>query len=321
MALATISSETTTPQTGPSVHPQETSEHYTQHHRYREHLILPVQAEYDATDQTYTAIDRRDYKTRSFDLMQCKTDAWLAVSNRTRHVIVLSHSCRLRWCPLCSKTRSRLIADGVTSWLKTHPRPKILTLTLKHSTESLDSQITRLYACFRELRRAKFMKTSIRGGIWFFQVKWIKETSQWHPHLHCLLDSEYIPHGILKQAWKRVTGDSEIVDIRVIYKAKTAAEYVARYAARPAMLSELPTSRRVECVDSLHNRRLLGKWGSANEIVFSRPERSDDGEFVPVARFSNMWRHVKEHALARVTVLGCCTNRRLPPEIDIGGNP
>lgn len=282
-----------------SVHPQETSAHPRPGSRYRDRLVAAVQAEYDATDSTYAAIDRRDFKTRSYNMLQCKQDAWLSVHRESRMVRVISQSCRLRWCPICSKAKAYRISEAVTTWLETHRRPKILTLTLRHSNESLDSQITRLYACFREFRRVKFLRNNIHGGIWFFQVKWIEETSSWHPHLHCLLDSEYLPHAYLKQHWKRVTGDSDIVDIRVIYKPQTAAEYVARYASRPCLLSDLPEPKRLECVDALHGRRLCGKWGSASEISWAYSPENPYTEYTPVARFSNMHKHVTAPGFAQ----------------------
>ncbi len=276
-----------------SVHPQETTEQPIPYLSYRKKMIIPVQAEYDATVNLYRSIDDRDFKLRTADLWGCKMDAWLSVSKSSRRVIVLSNSCRLRWCPLCSANKAHRMSDAMSQWLKVHPRPKLLTLTLKHSDDSLDKQITRLYSAFREFRRIKYFKENIRGGIWFFQVKWIEFTQQWHPHLHCIMDSEYLPHEAIKQHWKRITGDSDIVDIRVIRKAKLAADYVARYAARPAKLADLSPAQRMEVFDALHGRRLCGKWGTAAAIDWSVNDEFTREDYVPVAKFDNMHKHTK----------------------------
>jgi len=272
----------------PSVHPQETKCPLPTGLTYRQKLLLPVAEEYAATLEAYKAIDFRDSKHRYFDLEECRTDAWLAVKKHSRTVLVLSHSCRLRWCPICSRNKASQIADAVTTWLVKYPRPKILTLTLKHSADSLAKQITRLYACFQVMRKQKFFREKMHGGIWFFQVKWIEASQAWHPHLHCLLDSEYMAHGYIKQAWLSITGDSDIVDIRVIRKASVAAEYVARYAARPANLHTMPQEQRVEVIDALHGRRLHGKWGSGSDIVPKDNEPLEPDSYVRIAKFGNM---------------------------------
>jgi hypothetical protein len=283
-----------------SVHSQETSGRSPSSQSYRERLIEPIRDEYLASEELYSEIDYRDWKERRYQLYQCRTDAWLAVSKRTRTVSVLSYSCGLRWCPLCAKSRAFRVTNGVAEWLQHHPRPKLLTLTLKHSADSLSSQIDRLYASFRVFRDIAWLKRSIKGGIWFFQLKWIAETESWHPHLHVLLHSEYLPHASLKSSWRAITGDSDVVDIRVIYSPKKASEYVARYAARPTQLSPLSLPQRVEVFDSMHGRRLCGKFGTARDISFDIPEDMHPTCFVKVARYSHMSKHVKCSDFARI---------------------
>ncbi len=283
-----------------SVHPQETSGSPRPWQSYKTKIVSSMRLEYEITDETYHLIDLRDHKFRCGTMMLCRSDAWLAVNLITRTVSVVSSSCRLRWCPICSRAKAVHIAEGVTEWLETHKRPKLLTLTLKHSSDSLDKQVTRLYACFRTLRKQKYYRDNIHGGIWFFQVKWIEQSQSWHPHLHCLLDSEYLPHAVLKRTWKAITGDSDVVDIRVIRSPKHAAEYVARYAARPALLADLPYNKRIEIMDSLHSRRLCGKWGSASEINFRGKNTAAVTDYKPIAYYSRMHQHCRLSAWARL---------------------
>lgn len=312
MALAAQFDPPPGPAPPTSVHPQETTGSPLSYSSYRKSQLIPVQAEYDATSRAYNSIDRRDRRFRNAQLGSCRLDAWLAVQKETRRVIVLSQSCRLRWCPLCSQNKSHHIAEGVTAWVRQYSHPKILTLTLKHTEDSLDLQITRLYACFRTLRKQKYYRTAIHGGIWFFQVKWIQESSSWHPHLHCLLDSEFIPHEYLKSTWKAVTGDSDIIDIRVIRQAKTAAEYVARYAARPAQLRNMPDDKAVECVDALHSRRLCGKWGTASEATLTPGPAYSRESLIPVMRYENSLKFSLTDEFARVILSAYMSREPVP---------
>lgn len=269
MALAMSEASAIAANPSTSVHPKETTAHPTLPSSYPAWLRTGCEDEWRSTLSVYKELDEIDWKSRSVRLSFCRQDAWFAVNIVDRTVRIVSNCCHLRWCPLCSKARSHFIGDSVTSWVRKHPRPKILTLTLAHSDDSLDSQITRLYSCFRELRRLKSWSRSVRGGIWFFQVKISKESQQWHPHIHIMLDSEYIPHAYLKTLWHRITGDSEIVDIRTIYSPRTAAQYVARYAARPAQLHQLPCHYRLEIMQALHGRRLCGSFGTAKDVDLS----------------------------------------------------
>lgn len=303
--------------TGTSVHPQETSGDFPVETSYRARRIARCREEYQASEEMYFEIDRRDWKHRGDSLWQCKTDAWLAVNNRTRTVSVLSYSCRLRWCPLCSQSRAHTIANNVSLWLRNHPRPKLLTLTLKHSADALDLQISRLYACFQSFKKVTWLKQNIRGGIWFFQIKWIEETQEWHPHLHILLDSEYLPHASLKTTWHKITGDSDIVDIRVIYKPQTAADYVARYAARPALLHYFDLAKRIELFDALHGRRICGKWGTASVVSFRTHEDFKSSEWTSVVRFRTVFQHMETSAFARLLWKCYTTGEPVPLSVDL----
>ena len=262
----------------PSVHPQETTTHHFPDKSYHHILRSQCEEEWSATLDLYNSIDRQDRKIRAFNFSVCRQNAWLAVSTLDRTVFIASDSCRLRWCPICSRARSAFISQAVSAWLVKHPRPKILTLTLAHTSDSLESQIIRLYACFQSLRRWKLWRRLVHGGIWFFQVKLTKLTESWHPHLHILLDSEFIPHGVLKAAWLTLTGDSHIIDIRRIYKPDVAADYVARYSARPAVLSDLSENHRESVFRALHGRRLCGKFGTASAVDLSGKSPADPAE-------------------------------------------
>lgn len=316
--MATAQAQQTAPVAPPptSVHPQETSQHSFPVSSYQALKRRVCAEEYEATFRVYSAIDRQDIKARSDILFQCRDNAWFAVSLSDRTVHIRSDSCRLRWCPLCSSTRSAYLSDAVTLWLRDHPRPKLLTLTLAHSEESLDSQIIRIYASFRDLRRARFWKSAVRGGIWFFQIKIGARDGLWHPHLHILLDSEYIPHALLKPAWKRITGDSDILDIRIVRKARIAAEYVSRYCSRPAKLCELSLEQGIAVVRSLHGRRLCGKFGTAIDCDLSGRSLRDEGEIFSVISWDTVAANHATNPSVALLWQYYCSREPLPLDFD-----
>lgn len=306
-----LATEPTTEKRGPrptSVHTKETTDPDPASLSYRQSLIVNCEQEHEATKRAYETWDSLDSKERTEQLEGCRSNAWFAVHLPTRTVRILSSACRLRWCPLCSKTRSKTIVENLEPWLRSCRHPKFLTLTLKHSDENLSSQIIRLYACFSTLRKRSSIKKAISGGVWFFQVKFSKKSQQWHPHLHCVLDSDYIPHATLKRNWYEVTGDSEIVDIRAVWDAKKTAEYVARYAARPAQLAELTLSQALHVMWALHSKRLCGTWGTAKEIRLTPKPADTKDEYFSVCSYADLLSLAKNSQFAEQIRVAFTTN-------------
>ena len=298
MALAAQTPTTESNAPLSSVHPQETTTQEPVSLTYREKLIVLCKGEYDATESAYKQWDAEEKTFRQFDLEECRDNAWFAIHMPSRTVRILSSACRLRWCPLCSQGRTARIVEALEPWVRSRSANKFLTLTLKHSDESLESQIIRLYAAFSAFRRRRYISKSIAGGIWFFQIKFSEKNQQWHPHLHCILDAEYMPHATLKSIWKDVTGDSDIVDIRAIRDPKKAAEYVARYAARPCKLEDLTTEQAVEVMRALHGRRLTGTFGTGKEVKTTKPTVATKDEYFSICAFGDIKRLAKKSVFA-----------------------
>lgn len=233
---------------------------------YRARISQKSLEELDRATQVYRHIDARDYKLRTDKLNDCRTGAFFSRHTETGEVRVASNHCNLRWCPMCANTKRWVITRGVRDWLRHSNYPKLLTLTLKHSELPLAEQIIDLYAYFRKFRNNKFMKSRIKGGVWFFQVKISKRSGQWHPHIHALVEGQWLDHKKMMGLWKSITVDSNIVHIKMIQDLDKGAEHVARYATKPAMLSELSIDEAIEVFDAMHNRRVCGTWGSARKI-------------------------------------------------------
>jgi hypothetical protein len=153
----------------------------------------------------------------------------------------------------------------------------MITLTLKHNDDPLALQIKRIYDCFQKLRRRAYFQRLITGGVWFFQLKFNKSTEQWHPHIHCLVAGQYLPHGRLKQLWFKITGDSTIVDIRPVKDLEGCSTEVARYATSPADITAVNLERAQEIFYATKHRRICGSWGSGKSITL-KPAPQDDGD-------------------------------------------
>jgi len=263
---------------------------------YRGYRMLSVPAgEMEATIETLTAIlgdasdeelDPPPWGTRIDRLRECRTRAYFACHAITHEVKVYATTCKDRWCPLCSAARASRIAAAVRDWCGTINQPKLLTLTIASSNVPLRDQIDRLIKSFNTLRRDDLLKDKLRGGIWFFQVTWSPDRKQWHPHIHAVVDCDYIRQRYIANRWEQITKDSRVVDIRTVKDAKSAARYVARYVARPAMLSELPSPQRIEIVTALKGVRLVNTFGNAHKAGLLKKEPLDRSLWVRLGSWS-----------------------------------
>lgn len=253
----------------------ETSVDFEPNPSYRSHRASFHSAELPAAQYVYRELDFQDNTKRTDQLESCRTKAYFYRHEITGKIKVRSSCCRLRWCPMCAGSRRYLVQEAVGAWVGGVEKPKFLTLTLKHSTAPLEHQLKHLYGSFRKLRVNRYLRGNVHGGVWFFQVKRSSDGGSWHPHLHCLIDSTWLDHGIVSSAWLKITGTSCVVDIRAVHSLEGVADYVSRYAAKPSQLSTLDGPLRIELVRALHGRRLVGAWGTAKSMSF-RPVRPPD---------------------------------------------
>lgn len=262
-----------------SVHTKETTGPLPSYQSYRAYRRSSCADEFTAAEQTYSRLDERDEVRRTELLLGCRKSAWFVRNVESGRVHIASNSCRLRWCPICSRAKSTYITHNVKPWIESLRTARFLTLTLKHTNAPLATQIDKLYADFRSLRKDTQFKKLCVGGVWFFQIKLSKDSQQWHPHLHCILAGKWISHEWLSKKWHKTTHSSNIVDIRMVRDPDKAANEVARYSATPAQLKDLDSDQRIEVFDAMHGRRMCGTWGIAKPVSLSPPRSVDKAKY------------------------------------------
>jgi hypothetical protein len=174
---------------------------------------------------------------------------------------VASDTCRDRWCRACQRDRGRVIARNLAPRL-TDLEVRLVTLTLRHRDQALRHQVDRLYAHFRTLRRAPFWRDAVDGGVGFLEVKWNPGERRFHPHLHALVVGRWISQKRLADEWRRVTGDSFVVDVRLVRDPADVAHYVVKYASKPGdtKLFRSPEAL-LHAMRALHGRRTCFTFG------------------------------------------------------------
>lgn len=266
---------------------------------YRAGFMAGKETEFAATLEAYAEIYGRELNSHSLALNECRTFATLAREKTSGDVQVMSNACRDRWCPMCANQKVQYAKDQTAIYIKGLVNPRFLTLTLRHDERSLKDQIEFLQLCFRKLRYRAYWKKNVTGGIWFLQIKRGKNSGLWHPHFHILLDGEYMEQAKLSDLWDLVTFGSPIIDIRSVWDADSAASEIARYVARPAELSKMPMTDRVEVIEALQGKRLCGTFGTAKTVTLTPPKIEDSCEWQTIGCYDQVVHDARNDLAAR----------------------
>jgi hypothetical protein len=159
---------------------------------------------------------------------------------------------------------------------------RFITLTLKHGVGPLKTQIDRLGTCFTRLRHRKLWQSAVGGGASFVEIKRSKDGRHWHPHLHIVVEGRYLAQSALSADWLAVTGDSYVVDIRMIRDAAKVGSYVVKYASKPLDRSLYANPDWLdEAMIALRGRRLVATFGSWSHLALTAAgDDPGDWEFV-----------------------------------------
>lgn len=171
--------------------------------------------------------------------------------------------CRDRMCPTCQQRRARVVAARCSSLTVGMDSPRFLTLTLKAMDRPLFLTIAALTASFRVLRDSTEWRRHVSGGVYVIEVTRNDSTKLWHAHIHVIFDGRFWAQRDISRVWLRVTGDSPVVDVRAVHSRTSAANYVAKYVAKPTGSVTWPANALCEYADAMHGRRMVHTFGAS----------------------------------------------------------
>jgi hypothetical protein len=180
---------------------------------------------------------------------------------------------------VCGNHRSHKIRDALMHQIGGRP-VSFITLTLCGRNEPLSELLDRLFKHFRALRLHPTWADKVRGGAAILEIKHSAKANRWHPHLHIIADADYVEQGELSNAWRSITKDSYIVDIRRVKNAEVAGSYVCKYASKPMDTSFTGDEQLLDqALEALKGRRLclcFGTWYGTPLQTAEDEELADD---------------------------------------------
>jgi len=185
--------------------------------------------------------------------------------------------CRDRCCQPCGAARSHQVEAALRSWIDDRPL-RFVTLTLRHTPHlTLAEQLKRLYDCFGCLRRRIWWKDKVKGGVAILELK-LGHDALWHPHLHILLESKFLPQKGLSHEWFAVTGDSYIVDVRLVGGTDNELRYVCKYVGKPLDSSVYNRAPMLdEFVRAIKGKRLILPFGTWHKLNLDAESKQSIG--------------------------------------------
>lgn len=269
---------------------------------YRGRFMAGKELEYKATEEAYQILYGSPSNHHLMGIRECRRYAKFSREKTTGDVRIMTDSCRDRWCPMCAEQKAKYAKDSAEIYIKSMKVPRFLTLTLRNNDNGLAEQIDFLQGSFRRIRQRAYWKKNVTGGIWFLQVKRGHNSGCWHPHLHILLDGNYMEQGKLSDLWELVTFGSPVIDIRKIHDPESAASYVSRYTARPAALADMSVEDRLVVIKALFGKRLSGTFGTGKTVTLTPPKIDDGTEWQDIGNYNDIVRDAERDPHARAII-------------------
>lgn len=215
---------------------------------------------------------------------------------------ILSHYCRLRYCPQCQYRKSIKqygeiiqIAEKLNcSWLH-------LVLTIRNcEAVDLSKTIDKLFTSSTKL--FKKYKKNFKGIIRACEVTYNKDEDTYHPHLHCLISVNksyftsryYVKQSDILDCWREIINDKNnggAYISKVTDKCASVAE-VAKYCLKPLDL-DMGKEKNLEVLENIYNalknKRLLQTYGNITaefkEIKNNYKPLVDDKDILCTTRY------------------------------------
>ena len=190
---------------------------------------------------------------------------------------VAADYCRSRWCYPCARARGALIASNLHQQIAGRSI-KLITLTIRHSSQALNKQIDHLYKSITKLRLRKIWSDHVHGGAAVLEVHHTGAANGWHPHLHLLAEASYIDRRELAATWHSITRDSFIVDVRSVSDHLKASRYVTKYLSKPFGKGVIDRRGHLaEAMAAMHGRKLVMTWGTWRGLDLTQAPDDETG--------------------------------------------
>jgi Replication protein len=178
--------------------------------------------------------------------------------------------CDDRLCPLCGRHRVSRLLESYGGVLKGLKGLRMVTVSMRsRPLGQLKDAVRCLWRALSRLRHRAIWR-KVRGAICSLEVTYNAADSSWHPHLHILVDSEFLVWEEFHRAWNEVTNfEGNAIWIQ---KARDGWEYeLVKYITKIAELFKSLDAFK-EFLGFAKGRRFIRTYGSLYNCVANAEE-------------------------------------------------
>lgn len=154
---------------------------------------------------------------------------YLSDEQKEKHKLYMSNSCKDRFCPVCSKRKSRkdiLKTLAIVNYLHDEFNYSFIFLTLtvpNVKSSELSNSIEHIRDSFKRFYQSKEFFKINKGYMRKLEVTYNKKRDDYHPHLHVLIavnrsyftSRDYLSHKRILDLWRRSTRDPSITQVNI----------------------------------------------------------------------------------------------------------
>ena len=214
-------------------------------------------------------------------------------------------------CPLCAIRRGAKMVKSYLDKLQVvkaeNPNVKayLVTLTVKNGPDLRERflHLQRSVQALHKTRSGKGQRSEAckaSGAVWSYEFKRGANSGEWHPHMHAVWLCDERPDGeLLSAQWKKITGDSFIVDITPFYNQEDVISgflEVFKYAVK---FSDLPLEDNWHGFQVLSGKRLIASFGSFYGVTI--PDELTDEPLDELPFIEHLYRYMLGAGYSRVS--------------------
>jgi|SRR5579875_99705 len=222
-----------------------------------------------------SAYGEAGYEDRADRVSACgKTYSFYVCTECGQFCYLQEYQCGDRLCPLCARRRVARLLQNYGGLLKGLKAARMVTVSLpSKALGQLHLAVKELWNAFTRLRHRAIWKV-VRGAIASLEITFNPKDKTWHPHLHVVVDSEFIPWIKLREAWREVTGGLG----QAVYIQKCRRGWhreLIKYVTKVADLMKSPEALR-EFYKWSRNKRFIRTYGTLYNAAVEKEELHHD---------------------------------------------
>jgi len=194
-------------------------------------------------------------------------------------------------CPMCAIRRGAKMLKAYLAKYEQVSRtfpvltPYLVTLTVKNG-DDLAERMQHLRASMRKMTESR--RNALKGQLFvqfahsaggFHSIEVTNRGNGWHPHVHMIWLCEINPdQAQLSKEWQAITGDSFIVDVRLLHDPVEGFLEVCKYALK---FSDLSLEHNYHAFEVMSGMRLIDSHGCMRGVVIPENLLDDSLDDLP----------------------------------------